>query len=148
MEINPDEPKLLTGKLQNLGRGQTSTNTERTSTLPSSGDRKTRKNLIYENERVRSDLKNCTSAKAAWKLFFNVKMLMIVVDMTNQNIAEVKVQLPETTPSDVSRSYVFHSTNLAEVLVFISLVYLWDILGQAICFNSLTGSPIFGDTVQ
>ena len=77
---------------------------------------------------------------------------MIVVYMTNQKIAEIKAQSPETILSN-TRCCFLHPTNSAEVLAFIGLVYLSGLLGQAkhnlnILFKSQTGSPISGATVN
>ena len=54
-------------------------------------------------------------------IFFIVEMLVIAVYMTNQKIAEIKAQLPETILSD-NRCCYLYPNNSAEFLAFIGLV--------------------------
>ena len=96
--------------------------------------------------------KEATDILSIWKLFFDQRIMAILVTETNNEIRRVRDSLPPEFINNLEKTYL-KDTDIQEIIAVIGLMYFRGGLGQAMhktdtLFSEKYGHAVFSDTMS
>ena len=96
--------------------------------------------------------KEATDPLSAWKLFFDQRMIALIVTETNNEIQRVRDSLPPDFVNSPKVTYL-HDTTISEIYALFGLMYYRGAFGQGmhnvdIVFSEKYGHPVFSATMS